>query len=69
MAPDKYSIEQVRSEIEKLNEQIEEIEAEKEIWFVRLKQLQRKCPHPGGYSYSDRSGVGCYHCPTCGYDS
>jgi len=64
-----YTIEGVLAEIHKLNDQIEEIEAEKEIWRVRLKQLQRKCPHTAGYSYKDMSGVGCYHCPTCGYDS
>lgn len=69
MASEKYTIKQVYSQIEKLNEKIEEIETEKEIWRVRLKQLQRKCSHPNGYSYNDRSGVGCFTCPTCGYDS
>ena len=42
----------------------EELEDIRHTW----EGFRRKCRHPNGQGYTDRSGVGCTDCPDCGGD-
>lgn len=64
----KYTMEEVLAALKGIKDQIDDLQDERAVWVARLERLQRRCLHPNGYSYNDRSGVGCYACPDCGYD-
>lgn len=64
----KMTLVEVNAALKELNEKIQELEDERELLRFKLSRLQDKCPHPNGRGYNDRSGVGCFSCPDCGYD-
>lgn len=60
--------EQIKSERERIEEEIADIKYQLDVAKGRLKALQNRCKHPdmkSGYVYNERTS----YCTDCGYES